>query len=164
MYATLPLLPLLAFDRITTDAANGALVEWHHYLGACERPFGMQAFGLWLDGALVAVAVSASTVGASCAERPRGELVELARLCTHPDHADMTRVTLRLWRKVAASQWARYWPVSAYVSYSTNVRHAGTIYRFDGWQRWGVVDGSTGGGQWSRTQSREDKTIWLYPL
>ena len=130
------LFPLVAWERLDNWKAHIALVEWGHYLGPCNRPFGKQSFGLYLDGNLVSVAVSASPVAPSCADLARKTIVELARLCTHPDHRDMTRVALRLWRKTAAAEWSRqYWPVVAYVSYARKDLHTGDIYRFDGWER-----------------------------
>jgi hypothetical protein len=90
------LFPLVAWGRCEDDAADAALVRWGHWLGGCNRPFGRQSFGLWLAGELVAVAVSASTVNKTCACYRRQECVELARLCSHPEHRDLTRVALRL--------------------------------------------------------------------
>ena len=149
-----PLLPLVAWDRIANEVADRLLTEWGHWLGGCNRPFGRQSWGLWLDGQVVAVAVSASTVNARCGGYNRREVVELARLCAHPDHRDLTRVALRLWRKTAARAWAaRYWPVRAYVSYSDATRHRGDVYRFDGWRK--VAD-TRGGHRRRRLDALED--------
>jgi hypothetical protein len=98
---TQSLYPVVAFDLIDNEQADAALQEWGHWLGGCNRPFGRQSWGLLLAGELVAVAVSASTVNAKCGGYGRQEVVELARLCAHPEHRDLTRVALRLWRKVA---------------------------------------------------------------
>jgi hypothetical protein len=160
------LFPLISWEIIPDWQANHALVMWEHWLGACRRPFGRQSFGLFLEGQLVAVAVSCSTVNGRCAGMDRKEVVELARLCAHPDHTDMTRVALRLWRKVAPLAWSReYWPVKALVSYSNALRHTGDIYRFDGWKKWGETRG--GEKTDSRTGDRvqcESKKVWTYVL
>ena len=162
------LFPLISFERIPDRDSDAKLVAWNHWLGACNRPFGKQAFGLFLTGDLVAVAVSASTIGDTCAGRPRGELTELARLCAHPDHRDLTRVALRCWRKVAADAWAaKYWPVSAYVSYSNRNRHNGDPYRLDGWKRLADTRGGSVGKNagWAKPGTKiEPKTIWGWDL
>lgn len=162
------LFPLVAFDRIRDDEADACLSVWGHWLGPCNRPFGIQSWGLTLQGELVAVAVSASTVGDVCAGRPRETLCELARLCAHPMHRDLTRVALRLWRKVAADAWsAKYWPVGAYASYANSNRHTGDIYRFDGWKQWGKTRGGTVGKNagWAKPGTKiEPKTIWGWDL
>jgi hypothetical protein len=163
--ATQPFCPLVVWDRVPSDAADAALEAWGHWLGGCSRPFGRQDWGLWLEGELVAVAVSASTVNRRCAGYERQEVVELARLCAHPGHRDLTRVALRLWRKTAASAWAaKYWPVRAYVSYSNALRHRGDIYRFDGWRKVADVRGSAGGGNWGHSKVPEPKSVWVYAL
>jgi hypothetical protein len=160
--------PVVTFGLVADDLADRLLVEWGHWLGACRRPFGRQSFGLAIEGAVlaVAVAVSASTVNGTCAGYPRGEVVELARLCSHPDHRDLTRVALRLWRKVGPVEWGRsYWPVRAVVSYANAARHAGDIYRFDGWRKIADTKGSTGGGTWTRPRkSGEPKSVWAFEL
>jgi hypothetical protein len=159
------LFPLAAWDRCNDAVADAALVRWGHWLGGCNRSFGRQSFGLWLAGELVAVAVSASTVNKSCAGYRRQECVELARLCSHPEHRDLTQVALRLWRVTAASEWsAHYWPVRAYVAYSNRLRHSGDLYRFDGWRRVADVPGGVAGGNWSRARRYEPKSVWTYPL
>lgn len=157
--------PLAGFDLITNDFADLLLKEWGHWLGGCDRPYGRQSFGLSIEGQVVAVAVSASTVGKTCGGVPRRECVELARLCAHPEHRDLTRPTLRLWRKLAPIAWARkYWPVRALVSYSNATRHTGDIYRFDGWRKVGDVKGSTGGGSHSTKKNAEPKAVWIFEL
>jgi hypothetical protein len=84
---SLDLLPLVAFDRIGNEEADRLLKEWGHWLGGCNRPFGRQSFGLQVaDLGLIAVAVSASTVNETCAGWPRREVVELARLASHPEY------------------------------------------------------------------------------
>jgi hypothetical protein len=156
--------PIARFDLIDDDLADCKLVEWGHWLGGCNRPFGRESFGLYVEEQLLAVAV-ASTVNATCGGVPRQECVELARLCAHPDHRDMTRVALRLWRKVAGPCWARrYWPVKALVSYANAIRHKGDIYRFDGWTKVADVRGSVGGGNWTRKKVTEPKSVWVYQL
>lgn len=163
--AQLPLFPAVAWDRIPCATADTLLQRWGHWLGACNRPFGRQAWGLWLDGAIVAVAVSASTPNARCGPYARHQVVELARLCAHPAHRDLTRVALRLWRKTAARAWAAsYWPVRAYVSYANAIRHRGDIYRFDGWRKVADVPGGVAGGSWQRGKVYAPKSVWVYDL
>lgn len=160
------LFPLVSWEPIGNDEADARLSDWGHWLGGCNRPFGRQSFGLSLHGQLVAVAVSASTVNGTCGGWPRGEVVELARLCAHPEHRDLTRVALRLWRVTAPLAWSsKYWPVRALVSYANALRHRGDIYRFDGWTKVAETKGSTGGGTWTRPRkSGEPKTVWVYQL
>jgi len=161
--------PLVAFERIDDGLADARLIEWGHWLGGCNRPCGgRQSFGLFLEGDLISVAVSAMTIGPRSAERDRRTVVELARLCSDPAHRDMTRVAIRLWRKCAASAWSsKYWPVEAYISYANRNRHTGDVYRFDGWQRWGNTrSGSVGkNARWSEPGLKiEPKSIWVFPL
>ncbi|MDG6938620.1 MAG: hypothetical protein JRN42_08820 [Nitrososphaerota archaeon] len=161
------LFPLVSFDLVGNELADRMLEEWGHWLGGCNRPFGRQSFGLFLEGeGLVSVAVSASTVNGTCGGWPRGEVVELARLCSRPDQRWATRVCLRLWREVAPRTWGtKYWPVRACVSYANALRHKGDIYRFDGWRKVAETKGSTGGGGWSRPRKAgEPKTVWVWKL
>lgn len=155
-------LPLIGFVGIENVLADAALVEWGHWLGGCNRPFGRQSFGLMLNGDLVSVAVSASTVNARCGGYRRSEVVELARLCSHPDHRDLTRPALRLWRKVAADLWP-HWTATAYVSYADATRHKGDIYRFDGWRKVADVRGGSKVNH-GRRVSVAPKTVWAFDL
>jgi hypothetical protein len=171
------LFPLVTWDVCENELADRCLQAWGHWLGKCNRPYGRQSFALTLAGDTIAVAVSASTVAPTCAGYPRGEVVELARLCAHPLHRDMTRVALRLWRVTAGIQWQGKmnrpdllhsrgwkWQMRAYVSYANATRHSGDIYRFDGWRRAAKVKGSGGDGTWGRKQKAEPKTVWVYEL
>ena len=158
--------PPVAFQLADASLADALLVRWGHYLGPCNRPFGRQDWVLALNGEPLAVATSASIVSASVAGYGRGEIVELARLCSAPEASWATRVMLRLWREVGAQGWP-YWPVQAAVAYSQNIRHPGNIYRFDGWERISDNCGSNGGGAWSRKRYAGDaahgrKTLWLW--
>lgn len=116
---------------VSLHQANGLLVHWCHDLGPCERPFGAEGWVLEVAGRPVSVAISASTVSSTVAGFERGEVVELARICSAPDARWATRPMLRLWREVAGPAW-HYWPVQAAVSYSTKGK-TGNLYRFDGW-------------------------------
>lgn len=155
-----------ALRTIPVHSANGLLKQWGHYLGACERPFGAEGWVLEVAAEPVAVAVSASIVSTTVAGWTRHQVVELARLCSAPGHRWATRPMLRLWREVAAPAW-RYWPTRAAVAYSHNRRHAGDLYRWDGWQLVTTLAGSGGGGTWT-TQRGDDhvatgrKTLWLW--
>lgn len=159
-------MPIAAFDTVENGLADMKLMEWGHWLGGCNRPFGRQSFGLFIGGDLLAVSVSASTVNARCGGFERGEVCELARLCSHPDHRDLTRVMLRLWRKIAPQVWGdRFWPVKALVSYSNAIRHTGDIYRFDGWKKVADVRGGSAGVNtgWTRPRKNyEPKTVWAF--
>jgi hypothetical protein len=163
------LYPVVAFDLEDDPAVDGALEAWGHWLGGCNRPFGRQSWALRVHGEMRAAAVSASTVNATCGGYARGEVVELARLCAHPDHRELTRVALRLWRVVAPAAWAaKYWPVRAVVSYANAVRHRGDVYRFDGWRKVAEVracSASRGGGTWTRARKKgEAKTVWAFEI
>jgi hypothetical protein len=155
--------PYISFDLVPNSVADQKLQEWGHWLGGCNRPFGRQSFGLYIAQEVVAVAVSASTVNKRCGGYKRQDVIELARLCAHPDHRDMTRVVLRLWRKVAPTVWT-YWPAKALVSYANAIRHKGDIYRFDGWKKVADVGGSKGSapGGWNRRKSYDPKSIWVW--
>jgi hypothetical protein len=167
-------LPIAGLTPVSLSWANVLLARWGHYLGPCERPFGAEAWVLEVESRAVAVAVGASTVsehvsGADHGEPvrlARGEVVELARLCADPAQRWATRPMLRLWREVAAPRWP-YWPVTAAVAYSQNRRHAGDIYRWDGWTKVADRCGSSGGGAWSRKRYATEtvhgpKSLWLW--
>lgn len=159
------LLPAVAGVEADMDDVNRLLVEWDHSLGACNRPFEQRGHALLIDGEPVAVTVSASIVSTTCGGDPRRGLVELARICRHPDRPWATRPMLRLWREVFAHQFAS-WPVHTAVSYATPGR-TGEIYRHDGWERVGPVKPSSGGGTWSNAPKVNDladgvKTLWRF--
>lgn len=160
----LDLFPIVAWQRIDIVECNRALINWEHFLGACNRPFGSQAFGLLMDGELVSVAMSCSTTNKRCAGFDRGDVVELARLCTRPDRRDLTRVALRLWRITAPKEWQAYWPVRAMVSYADKTRHNGDIYRFDGWRKAAEVKGGTVKSNWGKGRTYNPKSVWVYEL
>jgi hypothetical protein len=158
------LFPMASFDVIDNSYADMLLVQWGHWLGGCNRPFGRQSFGLLLEGlGAISVAVSASTVSATCGGYKRQEVIELARLCSDPEYRWATRVMLRLWRELAPPAWP-HWPVRAVVSYSNALRHGGDVYRFDGWKKVADVRGSAGGGNWTRHKLMEPKSVWAYEL
>lgn len=156
---------VVGLHEVPMAEANALLTRWGHYLGPCLRPFHQEGWMLAVGDQPIAVAVSASTVAATCAGRSRGELVELARLCSGEPWA--TRVMLRLWREVCAPAWTG-WDVAAAVAYSQNDRHEGRIYRFDGWTRVTTEAGTSGGGgTWTGPRSidhkaRGRKTLWLW--
>jgi antitoxin VapB len=159
-------LPVAGLAPVDAAIVNRCLIDWGHYLGPCKRPFRQQGWGLEVDGALVSVAMSASAVSATVAGFGRGEVVELARLCSRPGDNWATRVMLRLWREVAATRWP-CWPVRCATAYSQNDRHDGRVYRFDGWERVTTSAGSSGGGAWSRKRYAGDaahgpKTLWRW--
>lgn len=160
----------LFFAKITRDQANDLLGAFGHPLGAFDRPFGYQAWGLAVDGQAAAVAVSGSTVGATSAGYQREQVVDLARIARHPDHPGIMRVMLRLWRDYLGPRWD-YWdaPVQAAVSYALPGKE-GNLYRFDGWKFYGHCKPSAGGGTWrnpSRTNDMDDgvkkRNYYEYP-
>jgi hypothetical protein len=162
------LCPAAGLATITPAEANRLLTDWGHYLGPCRRPFGTQAWLLDVAGTPISVAISASTVSTTAAGYPRLQLVELARLCTNPDHRWATRPMLRLWREIAGPAWP-YWPVHAAIAYSANGRHDGGLYRFDGWTRVRSDAGhpSGPGATWSTYRDPDHpaagaKTLWLW--
>ena len=159
--------PLIAWERISNTEANAKCVEWRHYLGGCNRPFGRISFGLFVCGELVSVAIAAFLVKRSIYTFARTDCCELARLCTHPDHRDMTRVALRLFRKTIAEEWTRaYFPPQALLSYHRRDTHKGDIYRFDGWMflRWTRAGRVGEGSGHSTPQIIHAKGLWCYPL
>lgn len=165
---TLGFMPVCGLIPADLSYVNDLLERWGHNLGRCERPFASQAWVLDLDGAPISCAVSCSTVSAMAGGYRRQELVELARLCTHPEERWATRVMLRLWREIAAPRWAS-WPARAAVAYSQNDRHEGRIYRFDGWTKVSDAAGSSGGGTWSKQRgaghrAKGAKTLWLWEM
>lgn len=156
--------PLVGFYKIDNSEADKLLREWCHWLGGCNRPFGRQSFAVDVCGkGAVSIAVSASTVNATCGGYDRQSVVELARLCSHPNERWATRVCLRLWREVGAPLWP-YWEVKALVSYANNNRHTGDVYRFDGWKKVAEVAGGVAGGGWQRGKRYEEKSVWSYKL
>jgi hypothetical protein len=150
---------------VSVDQANALLVQWQHDLGPCQRPFGAEGWVLEVVGRPVSVAISASTVSATVAGLRRGQVVELARLCSAPDSRWATRPMLRLWRELAGPRWS-YWPVRAAVSYSTR-RHTGDLYRWDGWAQVTDRAGSSGGGTYSTRRTADHaaagyKKLWIW--
>lgn len=162
----------LRFDVIDNGLADDFLNEpaTDHWLGQCDRPFGVISYGLYVRGSLVAVAVSASTPNERCADFSRYEVVELVRCTARDGWRDQTRVALRCWRTLAPEDWASaygaHWPsLIACVSYANDRRHTGDLYRFDGWRIVGKSKGSTAGGTWSRPRKgSEPMTIWAWDL
>jgi antitoxin VapB len=140
-------IPIAGLYPIEVAQANAFLVKVGHRLGPVNRPFRQEAFGLEVDGHLMAVAVSASMVadhvttldleGAPDERFNRQEVVELARLAA------------------AGPRWSG-WPVRALISYSHNAMHRGDLYRFDGWVKVRSDAGSSGGGSWSRPRYATD--------
>lgn len=159
------LFPIVAVEPIDLDDANALLDKWEHPLGACHRPFGIEAHVLEVESVPVAVTVSASTVSATCGGDSRFDLVELARIGRSPDAPWVLRPMLRIWREAIARTWP-HWPVLAAVSYALPGT-PGDIYRFDGWERVGRVRPSVGGGTWSNSpkvnaMADGEKTLWRW--
>lgn len=158
--------PVCGLVPVSIGEANQLLSRWGHYLGPSTRPFGQEGWVLDVDGRAVSVAVSASTVSRTVAEFFRGEVVELARLCSDPAERWATRPMLRLWRQVAAPRWS-YWPVKAAVAYSATRRHEGDVYRWDGWTSSTAAGRGGGGGTWTARRDRDHvaagpKRLWVW--
>lgn len=158
------LFPVASWERIEDRDANRYLIAWGHYLRGCNRPYGKQSFGLFLRGELVSVAVSAFLVKRSIYGFERTRTIELARLCSHPEHREMTRVALRLWRESAVAEWP-YNSADALLSYSRRDMHTGSIYRFDGWKHIATTRASRVGLKSKRSTGREipAKDLWCFP-
>lgn len=159
---------MILFRPWEAAPCNALLSEWGHYLGEQDGPRMVLWYGLFFAGAPVGVAVSGSPRGARCAGRSWDEVVELARLCAHPAHRDMTRVLLRCWRKTAAQHWADQYhkTITTYAAYSDSTRHPGSIYRTDGWTLYDEKKRGSGG-----IKDRKDnaqivalKKLWIWPL
>lgn len=180
----LPMALTDGFVPCSLAEANRLLVQFGHNLGGVNRPFRSEPWVFLVDGVPMSVAVSASIISGAvsvhrghdlkakpktdctteCRTYERTEVVELARLASASDWAN--RLMLRWWREVAAPRWT-CWPVKAAISYSQNARHAGGLYRFDGWERWSEDCGSSGGGTWSRGRdsyhaAAGSKTLWVW--
>lgn len=163
--------PVRVID-LSRAEGNDLLTRWGHDLGPCNRPFGQDQWGLVVNGSMVSMAVTASTVS-STLEDERGmtwgrkQLGELARICSHPDHSWATRPMLRLWRCVLVHRWAG-WPVQMAVSYASPGK-AGHIYRHDGWTLVRVCKPASPGkgSTWAKGSATDAigdgrKTLWVY--
>lgn len=158
--------PIVGLRPIPLPDANCLLIEWGHRLGAVNRPYHQEAYGLWLHDKPISVATSGTTCSATVATYRRTEVVELTRLCSAPGYAWATRIMIRLWREVCVSLW-QCWPVMAAVSYSQNAVHKGSVYRTDGWEPVSENCGSSGGGTWSTKRNASDavsgsKSLWIW--
>lgn len=146
--------PAVAFDGISLDDANRALVAWGHKMGPVNRPDIGQLFahGLMHNGSMVGVVVTADLVTARIAQGlTRADAVELARVCAA--RPDICRVLVRLWREFVLPQLRQPWGIS----YQDAIIHGGDLYRFDGWVRLGTSRSGT--DQRSGRKGRS-KVIW----
>lgn len=158
------LFPLMSWEQIEPHRVNAACKEWQHYLGPCNRPYGMIGFGLFFHGQLVAVAMSAFLVKASIYGFDRTRTVECARLCTIPGSPQWTRVALRCYRETAIAAWP-YCAADAIISYAQKDRHTGDVYRFDGWAKVTDTRASKVGPKSNRSSGRaiHAKSLWCWP-
>lgn len=153
-------------SRVKRREANRLLVGWGHELGKYRRPFAQQHFTLDVAGEPLAVASSGSIVSTTVEGHRRREVVELARLARDPDHRQVLRPLLRLWRLFLVDCWD-YWPVEMAVAYALPGK-SGDLYRFDGWTRVGRRRPSGGGGNWSSSAPKANtiadgvKTLWVF--
>lgn len=157
---------MIAFRRWEAAPVNALLEAWGHYLGPQEGPRMVLWYGLFLGGAPVGAAVSASPRGATCGGIPWRHVCECARIVTAPEHRDMTRVALRCWRKLAAQDWANEYGglVTHLAAYSDSSRHPGSIYRTDGWTLHDERPRGRGGLRERNQQRVALKKLWLWPL
>lgn len=160
--------PIAGLYPLTMREANALLTAWSHRLGPINRPFHSEAFALFLDQQLIALAVSTNAMGNPVAGYVRNEVVELGRLCAEPENHWANRVMLRLWREACAPRWP-CWPVRAAISYSHNAMHRGDIYRTDGWElvkeNAGATSGSNHGRPVADMRFAGKKRLWrwIYP-
>lgn len=163
----------VAVEAISRPEANRLLTGWDHPLGPCDRPFGQDHWLLMVGGQVCSLAVTASTVSPTVTDETghvwrRKQLVELARIATHPLHRWSTRVMLRLWREhLARTEW-RHWTPDAVVSYALPGKQ-GHIYRTDGWTkvRKGKKASPGKGSTWATGSAADEigdgrKTLWMY--
>lgn len=174
---TIGMFPVLEVRAVEPDVADDLLERWAHPLGPLDRPFGREDWVRYLGDEPIALATSASLVGACAAgwtdgkpdgrRLPRGETVELARIARTPALPRALRAMLRDWTDYLGPCWSD-WPVAAAASYAMP-GHPGSIYRADGWENWGRRPTSTGGGTWSgpgRARPHGTHTtlwVWRYP-
>lgn len=157
---------MILFRRADAALVNALLAEWGHYLGPQAGPRLVLWYVLTLKSVPVAVAVSGTPRGATCALVPWPNVVECARICTAPGHNDLTRVVLRCWRKVAAQDFADAYghPISLLAAYSDSSRHPGSIYRTDGWKLYDERQRGSGGTatRGGSAQRRALKRLWVW--
>jgi hypothetical protein len=149
--------PMVCFDSITLQEANGLLAEWGHKMGPCTRGNGLHwCHALLHEGQPVALTITAGlireTVGGA-SHLNRENCIELARLCA--SRAGLCRVALRLWREFV-------FPLLGYeyaISYQDADIHNGNTYRFDGWKR---ISRSRSGTDSRSGKVGRDKWVWLW--
>ncbi len=127
--------PVVSFDAITREELNRCLVDWSHLMGPLNRPqYGVAggAHGLRHHGALVAVTAAETFITAEVCGIPRGNGIELARLCA--DRPGLCRVALRLWREFVFPAYVEAHRIEWAISYQDADLHLGRTYRFDGWR------------------------------
>jgi hypothetical protein len=159
---------VICFRRWQAAPVNQLLTEWGHYLGVQDGPRMVLWYGLFWREEPIAVVVSGSPRGATCAGVPWERVVECARICARPDRRDVVRVALRCWRMVAAQDWADEYTktIEILAAYSDSTRHPGNIYRTDGWTLYDEkMRGS--GGQAHRSgvsAASVPKKLWIWRL
>lgn len=159
-------------ERLEKAEANAYLSSWEHPLEGSNRPFGQDFWGLVVLDAIVAVAVTASTVSSTLTDEkgqewPRKQMVELSRIARSPAAPWAMRPMLRLWREALVDRWV-HWSVGMAVSYALPGT-TGELYRHDGWTfvRW-VKPSSPGKGSTWAKPSRSDaigdgrKGLWVW--
>lgn len=156
--------PLVTFDEIPLADANAALVNWGHAMGPLNRPMrgsfvsggGDTAYGLTIEGTLLAVVTMSSLIRENVAGRPdltRDNTVELSRLCSSSPH--LCRVALRLWREAVFRKLKTPYAIS----YQDAKLHTGNTYRFDGWKKIGT---SRSGPDARSGRKGRSKVIWMF--
>lgn len=157
---------MIRFGRAPAALVNACLDAWGHYLGPQDGPRLVEWYALTMAGRALAVCVSGSPRGKTCAGKPWRQVCELVRVCAAPEHRDMTRVALRCWRKVAAQDFADAYgnAIERLAAYSDSSRHPGNIYRFDGWTLYDERLRGSGGAATRRQQTQALKRLWLYDV
>lgn len=150
------LIPVVTFEEISLETANGCLSRWGHRMGPLER--GNQSgthYALIHDGRPVAVAMMSTlireVVGGGLNHMTRANACELSRLCA--ERPGLCRVALRLWREFV-------FPNLGYrfaISYQDADLHSGNTYRFDGWQRLGFSRSGT-----DKRSGRRGRNKWIW--
>jgi hypothetical protein len=147
--------PIQHIERLELADANRALEAWAHKMGPCRRPMGTQeAHGMFWNGRMVALTITADLPRETCAGLTRAQAIELARLCA--ERRDLCRPMLRLWREFIFPAFERPWAVS----YQDERLHSGDTYRFDGWVR--IATKQRSGTDQRTNRIGRVKTVWAW--
>jgi hypothetical protein len=120
----------LRFERITAALACELNARWHSVLPSLPRMHCQLAYGAFLNGAPVAVAIFGRPVSRMLAER--GGMLELRRfaICPHAPANTGSRMLAWLRRDVRRERP----DIVRLVSYQDTEHHSGAIYKAAGWR------------------------------